>query len=107
MKINLKGIKKESVVGIFVLLVALINAILQMFGMATLPITNDDVSNVISSIFLIGSIAYSAYTNLNISPASQTGQKVTDAIKQCEVLADQVEDMLERIKEQNASAKES
>ena len=39
-KINLKGITVENVAGIFILLVALINATLQMFGINILPISN-------------------------------------------------------------------
>ena len=101
MKINLKGITKESVIGVVVLVVALVNAILQMFGLNTLPITNDDVSGIISTIFLIGSTAYSVYKNFNVTPASQTAQKVTDMIKNGEIAVDQVMDVIEKIKEQN------
>ena len=52
-KINLKGITAENVTGIFILLVALINATLQMFGINILPISNEEVSNIVSTIFLI------------------------------------------------------
>lgn len=106
MKINLKGITKESVIGVVVLIVALVNAILQMFGLNTIPITNDDVSGIISTIFLIGSTAYSVYKNFNVTPASQTAQKVTDMIKNGEVAVDQVMDVIEKIKDQNQDTKE-
>ena len=39
-KINLKGVTIEAVVGVLILLLALINAILQMFGKNVLPISN-------------------------------------------------------------------
>lgn len=107
MKINLKGITKESVIGVVILIVALVNAILQMLGLNTLPITNDDVSNIISIIFLIGSTVYSVYKNFNITPASQTAQKITDAIKNGEIFVDQIDEILEKIKNQNFSTKES
>lgn len=107
MKINLKGITKESVIGVIVLLVALINAVLQMFGLNTLPITNDDVSGIISTLFLIGSTAYSVYKNFNVTPASQTAQKVTDMIKNGEIAVDQVMDVIEKIKEQNTNTEET
>lgn len=107
MKINLKGITKESVIGVIVLLVALINAVLQMFGLNTLPITNDDVSGIISTLFLIGSTTYSVYKNFNVTPASQTAQKVTDMIKNGEIAVDQVMDVIEKIKEQNINTEEA
>ena len=38
--INLKGVNAETVTGVLILLVALVNAVLQMFGINTLPIEN-------------------------------------------------------------------
>lgn len=102
MKINLSGINKQSIVGIVILIVALVNAILQMFGIQTLPISNEEVDSVISIIFLIGSTVYSVYKNFNITPASQTAQKITDAIKNGEILIDQVEDIVEKCKAENS-----
>ena len=70
-KINLKGITSETVTGVLILLVALINAILQMLGFNTLPIANDDVSSIVSIVFLIITTLYNTYKNRNISKASQ------------------------------------
>ena len=66
-KINLKGITSETVTGVLILLVALINAILQMLGFNTLPIANDDVSSIVSIVFLIITTLYNTYKNRNIS----------------------------------------
>lgn len=97
-KINLKGITANSVTGVLVLLVALINAILQMFGFATLPIENDEVSNIVSTVFLIGSTIYTVYTNFNVSPASQIAQEITNGIKSGEILADDVKELIDKCK---------
>jgi SPP1 family holin len=97
-KFNLKGIKKESVIGVTILLLALINAILQMGGLNILPITNENLTTVISGTFLVGSAIYTTYKNLNVSTASQTAQGVTDAIKNGEVLAEDVKEIIESIK---------
>ncbi|MBC5688217.1 phage holin [Mediterraneibacter sp. NSJ-55] len=96
--INLKGLTKENVIGVVVLLVALINAILQIFGIQTLPVTNDEVSNIISTIFLIATTAYGVYNNFNVSKPSQIAQQITDGIKDGELLVEQVEDMIEKLK---------
>ena len=60
-KINLKGITAEAETGVLVLLVALINAVLQMVGYNTLPIADDNISNIVSIIFLIITTLYNTY----------------------------------------------
>ena len=96
--INLKGINAETVTGVLVLLVALINAVLQMFGINTLPIENGEVSEMVSTVFLIVTTLYNVYKNRNITLASQKAQEVTDAIKAGEILVDDVDALLNKIK---------
>ena len=96
--INLKGVTKESVTGVLVLLLALINAVLQMFGLNTLPIENDDISAIISSVFIIGAALYNTWKNRNLSSASQIAQNITDALKTGELLEDDVKALLDKIK---------
>ena len=98
-KINLKGITAEAVTGVIVLLVALINTILQMFGYNTLPIADDNISNIVSIVFLIVTTLYNTYKNRNISTASQVAQNITDAIKNGELLIEDVNALLEKCKE--------
>ena len=95
--INLKGITAETVTGVLILLVALINAILQMFGFNTIPIADSDVSEVISTVFLIGTTLYNVYKNRNITVASQTAQQITNAIKNGEILVEDVQELLDKI----------
>lgn len=97
-KINLKGITAENIVGILVLLVALINAVLQMFGINTVPIENEEISNIISTVFLIITALYNTWKNRNISSASQVAQSVTDAIKNGEILEKNVKELIEKIR---------
>lgn len=99
-KINLKGVNAQSVTGVVLLVVALVNATLQMFGYNTLPITNDDVSGIVSSVFVILTAAYSTYKNLNVSTASQVAQQITDLIKNGELLTEDVEDFVQKFKKQ-------
>ena len=96
--INLKGINKSSVIGVIVLALALTNAILQMFGLKILPISNDDVNTVVSGLWVVLSSAYSTYKNFNTSTASQTAQQITDAIKNGEILAEDVENVIVKLK---------
>ena len=96
--INLKGVNAETVTGVLILLVALVNAVLQMFGINTLPIENGEVSNIVSTIFLIATAFWNTYKNRNISTASQTAQQITDAIKNGEILVEDVNELINKCK---------
>ena len=96
--INLKGINAETVTGVLILLVALVNAVLQMFGFNTIPIADSDVSEVISTVFLIGTTLYNVYKNRNITVASQKAQQITDAIKNGEILVEDVNELINKCK---------
>jgi SPP1 family holin len=97
-KINLKGITKEALINVFILLLALVNAILQMLGLNVLPIENKDLSEIISILFLIATTLYNTYKNRNVSTASQIAQQVTDSIKNGEILVEEVEELLNKVK---------
>lgn len=100
-KLNLKGVTTEAVTGIALLVLALINAVLQMFGMNVLPIQNDDISNIVSVIFLIVTAAWNTWKNRNFTKASQEAQALTDMIKNGEILIDQIEDVIQKFKDDN------
>lgn len=97
-KINLKGITKEALINVFILLLALVNAVLQMLGLNVLPIENKDLSEIISILFLIATTLYNTYKNRNVSTASQIAQQVTDSIKNGEILVEEVEELLNKVK---------
>ena len=98
-KINLKGITTEAVTGILILLLALVNATLQMFGINALPIENEEVTNIVSTVFLIATALWNTWKNRNITTASQVAQNITDSIKNGEVLADDVMFIVDKMKE--------
>lgn len=95
--INLKGVNAETVTGVLILLVALVNAVLQMFGINTLPIENGEISEIVSTIFLIVTVLWNTWKNCNISTASQTAQQITNAIKNGEILVEDVQELLDKI----------
>jgi|GEM_PF-1816766 len=97
-KINLKGITAEAVINVALLILALVNAVLQMFGINTLPIEDSDISAIISGIFVVVTALYNTYRNRNVSSAAQIAQQVTDAIKSGEVLAEDIEAAIEKCK---------
>lgn len=97
-KINLKGVTAENVTGIFILLVALTNAVLQMFGVNALPIEDGEVSNIISTVFLIGTTLWNTWKNRNITKVSQEAQQIADAIRNGELLEKDVKELLLKIR---------
>ena len=102
-KINLKGITVEAVINIALLALALINAVLQMFGINTLPIEDTDISAIISGVFVVVTALYNTWKNRNLSTASQIAQEVTDAIKNGEILADDIKMALVPVSKKSAS----
>lgn len=96
--INLKGVNAETVAGILILFIAIVNAILQMFGINTLPIENDDVTGIISAAFLIITTLYNTWKNRNLTSASQVAQDITNAIKTGELLENDVRQLVEKLK---------
>lgn len=97
-KVNLKGVTSEAVAGVLILLIALVNAVLQMFGLNTIPIADADVSEIVSTVFLIGATLYNVYKNRNVSLASQKSQEVTNAIKNGELLIEEVDELLAKVR---------
>lgn len=95
---NFKGITAEAVTNVCMLIVALINAILQMFGVNTLPIEDKEISIIISGIFLIGMALWNTWKNRNVSKASQIAQNITDMIKNGELLAEDVQALISKVK---------
>ena len=96
--INLKGVTSETVAGVFILLVALINATLQMFSINTLPIENEEVTNIVSTVFLIATALWNTWKNRNITTISQEVQQIADAVRNGEILEDDVKNLISKIK---------
>ena len=97
-KINLKGVTSEAITNVGILVVALINAILQMFGINTLPIENEELSAIVSGVFLVGMALWNTWKNRNVTPASQIAQQITDMIKSGELLVEDVQALISKVK---------
>ncbi len=96
--INLKGVTAEAVTGVLVLLVALINAVLQMFGINAIPIENEEVSNIISTVFLILTALWNTWKNRNVTTISQEVQQIADAVRNGEILEDELNELVNKCK---------
>ena len=97
-KINLKGITSESITGVLLLFFALINSILQMFNINALPIENEEITAIVSGIFLIVTSLWNTWKNRNISTASQLAQSITDSLKNGEIPEKDVRTLINKIR---------
>ena len=97
-KINLNGITAESVTGVLLLLVALINSVLQLVGINALPIENEEVAAIVSSIFIIVTSLWNTWKNRNLSTASLLAQSITDSLKNGEILEEDVRNLINKIR---------
>lgn len=97
-KINLKGITSEAITSVLILVVALINAILQMLGINTLPIENEELSAIVSGAFLVGMALWNTWKNRNVTTVSQEVQQIADAVKNGELLIEDVQALISKIK---------
>lgn len=98
-KINLKGVTSEAITNVLILVVALINAILQMLGINTLPIENEELSAIVSGVFLVGMALWNTWKNRNITTVSQEVQQIADAVKNGELLIEDVRALISKIKD--------
>ena len=97
-KINLKGVTSEAVTGILILVVALVNAVLQMFGVDTLPLDDEHISAIVSTVFLIVTALWNTWKNRNVTTISQEVQQIADAVRNGEILEDDVKELINKIK---------
>ena len=62
-------------------------------------IENEEITNIISTLFLIATALYNTWKNRNLTTASQTAQTITDAIKNGTVLAEDIMFIVDKMKE--------
>ena len=69
-----------------------------LFRSNTLPIENGEVSEIVSTVFLIATTLYNVYKNRNVTVASQKAQQITDSIKAGELLVEDIDKLLDKVK---------
>lgn len=92
--INWKGVTSETIAGVAILFLALINAVMQIIGINPLPIQDKTITNIITTLSLIITSLWNTWKNRNISSAAQTAQNITNAIKNGEILEADIKALL-------------
>ena len=75
------GVSKGTAIRTGLLVLALINTVLQLFGVEVLPFTEADVEAVISAVFLGATALATWWKNNNFSREAKEAQKVLDRKK--------------------------
>ncbi len=96
--INWKGVTSETIAGVAILSIALANAVLQIMGINALPIQDETITNIITTLSLIITTLWNTWKNRNISSAAQMAQNITDAIKRGEILEADIQTILYQLK---------
>ena len=87
---------KKTVAGILVLLLALINAALQIFDLNIIPVQSEELANIISTFFLIAMTLRKKKKNCNITTISQKVQQIADAIRCGELPEEVIEELIDK-----------
>ena len=74
-------IKKETIIRTVILAVALINQVLTLFGYSILPISDEQITEVISLIFTIGASAWAWWKNNSFTQAAIKADEVLNELK--------------------------
>lgn len=75
------GVSTPTIIRTVVLILALVNNCLTMAGLSPLPIEDEQLAELLSQIFMIGSALWAWWKNNSFTKAAQTGDAVMHAIK--------------------------
>ena len=87
-------IKVSTIARIGVLIVALANQCLALFGQDILPFTDNMVYQIITVVATIVIAVISAWKNNDITKVARTAGRVLDALKDGKITEDEVDNML-------------
>jgi SPP1 family holin len=77
----MKNVKTETIVRTVILIVALINQALTVAGKSLLPITDDQITEVITLVITIGASLWAWWKNNSFTQAAIEADKVKDQLK--------------------------
>ena len=80
----MNGVKTDTIIRTIVLIIALINQTLAIFGKEAIPVTEDEVYQLVSLIITVGAAIWAWWKNNSFTHAAIEGDKVKDAIKRRE-----------------------
>lgn len=80
----MKNVKTETIVRTVILIVALINQVLTVAGKSLLPITDEQITEVITLVITIGASLWAWWKNNSFTQNAIEADKVLDQLKSAE-----------------------
>ena len=80
----MKNVKASTIIRTVVLLLALVNQGLTIAGLNVLPITDDQVTEVLSLVLTIGASLWAWWKNNSFTPAAIKADELMDELKERE-----------------------
>ena len=77
----MKNVKPSTIIRTVVLLLALVNQGLTMAGHSVLPITEEQISELLTLLFTIGASLWAWWENNSFTPAAIEADKVLEELK--------------------------
>lgn len=77
----MKNVKASTIIRTVVLLLALVNQGLTIAGLNVLPITEDQVTEVLSLVFTIGASLWAWWKNNSFTPAAIKADELMEELK--------------------------
>ncbi len=80
-KLNLKGISKETLIRTALLLLALINELLTVFGKSLIPVSDEELSTLIGTAFTVVTALVAYWKNNSITAEAQEADVYLEAVR--------------------------
>ena len=84
----------QTLIRTLVLVIALVNQILVASGYSPLPIEEESLEALLSSLFATGASLWAWWSNNSVTAAAKAGDSVKNAIKSGNLSAEEVEELV-------------
>jgi SPP1 family holin len=90
--------KKETVIRLIVLAIALINQALVTLGYQALPWSGDQIGQAVSTLITIAAAMWAYWKNNSHTPAAVTADKVLELIRAGAITAQEIDELVKQRK---------
>ena len=80
-KFNFKGVSSGTVVRTLLLVLALVNQVLAVFGITAIPVTDEQLSTLINTVFTVITALMAWWKNNSFTEAAQKADEIKNALK--------------------------
>lgn len=87
--LNLKNADPGTIIRTIILLLALVNQVLTALGKSVIPVSDEEVSTVISTVFTIAASVAAWWKNNSVTTQAQTADVTLAALREMETLPDE------------------